>query len=58
MQLCYRGARYQAKTKAIDPIESEKTGRFLGQIYTLRQTNYQSPLHSDVYKYRGIVYQK
>ena len=58
MQLCYRGARYQAQNKSVKSVESEDTARFLGQTYTLRQTSYQSPLSSEVLKYRGVVYQK
>ncbi|MDJ0572077.1 MAG: DUF4278 domain-containing protein [Pleurocapsa sp. MO_192.B19] len=62
MQLCYRGARYQAQTTSVNTsvntVEAAISLKFLGQTYTLRKTNYQSPLQSDLYKYRGIVYQK
>lgn len=56
--LCYRGAKYQAASNSINTVATEMTGRFLGQTYTLRQANYQCPLQSDLYKYRGIIYQK
>ncbi|MBE9043200.1 DUF4278 domain-containing protein [Pleurocapsales cyanobacterium LEGE 10410] len=55
---CYRGAKYQAKNHLVNTVATEITARFLGQTYTLRQANYQSPRQSDLYKYRGIVYQK
>jgi hypothetical protein len=58
MQLSYRGTKYQAQINAVNTVKSAITARFLGQTYTLHQTNYQSPSQSDVYKYRGIVYQK
>ena len=58
MQLCYRGARYQAQNKSVNSVESEDTARFLGQTYTLRQTSYRSPLALEVLKYRGVTYQK
>jgi hypothetical protein len=58
MQLCYRGTKYQAQTKAVNTVKSKITARFLGQTYTLHQTSYQIPSQSDMYKYRGIVYQK
>ncbi|MEM7758729.1 MAG: DUF4278 domain-containing protein [Cyanobacteria bacterium P01_A01_bin.40] len=58
MQLCYRGTKYQASPNSINTVESGLNGRFLGRNYTLRQTNYQSPVPSDLYKYRGIIYHK
>ncbi len=58
MQLCYRGAKYQAQNKSVNSVESEYTARFLGQTYTLRHASYQTPLPSEVLKYRGVVYQK
>ena len=58
MQLCYRGAKYQARTNFVNSVESNINARFLGRIYTLRQTHHQTSLDSDLYKYRGIVYQK
>lgn len=58
MQLCYRGTKYRAQINAIETVESAVTARFLGQTYTLRQANLPTPRHSDLYKYRGIVYQK
>ena len=58
MQLCYRGSKYQAKINSIKTFDSGVTARFLGRTYTLRQTNHQYPLSSDMYKYRGVIYQK
>ena len=58
MQLCYRGTLYQAQAHAVNTIKSVIKARFLGQTYTLRQTNYPIPSQSEIYKYRGIVYQK
>ena len=58
MQLCYRGAKYQTQIKSVNTVETRMTAKFLGRAYTLRQTICQSPLSSDLYKYRGIIYQK
>lgn len=58
MQLCYRGVKYQAEIESVDAAPTKITARFFGKLYTLRQTIYPSHLPTDIYKYRGIVYQK
>ncbi len=58
MQLRYRGTTYQATHSRVNTVEFSFTGRFLGQTYTLRQTHIQTPMKSDLYKYRGVIYQK
>ncbi len=58
MQLRYRGTSYQATNSAVNTVASGITARFLGQTYTLCQTNIQTLIKSDLYKYRGVIYQK
>ena len=58
MQLCYRGTKYQVLNNPIKTRELNVTARFLGRTYTLRQAHYQSPMPSELLKYRGIVYHK
>ncbi|MEM8721145.1 MAG: DUF4278 domain-containing protein [Cyanobacteria bacterium P01_G01_bin.39] len=58
MQLCYRGSKYQPEISSINSVESDVSARFLGRVYTIRYVNYSNPLQSNLYKYRGIIYQK
>ncbi len=34
MQLCYRGAKYQAKNPAINTVKTEINAKFFGITYT------------------------
>lgn len=58
MQLRYRGTKYQAQVKSVETAQTGITARFLGQTYTLRRANYHRHLAADIYKYRGVIYQK
>ena len=58
MQLCYRGNNYQASNHDIYTVESGITAQFLGKTYTLRYSKYQNFSQADLYKYRGVIYQK
>lgn len=58
MQLCYRGATYQASNHFINTVESKIIAQFLGKSYPLRHSKYQLSSQSDLYKYRGVIYQK
>ena len=57
MQLRYRGTTYQA-VNTVGLVGLGFTVRFLGQTYTFRPKNIQTPKKSDLYKYRGVTYQK
>lgn len=57
MQLSYRGASYQAKSRNIETVESGMSGQFLGQTYPIRRSQ-SIPKHSlGIRKYRGIPYE-
>ncbi len=58
MKFCYRGAKYNPQSNHVKTIDTGVIARFLGQTYTLRQTDVQNSMPSEVLKYRGVVYQK
>lgn len=58
MQLCYRGAKYQAKITAINTVETKTIAKFLGRKYTMRQADCSIALQPIPYKYRGASYQR
>lgn len=58
MQLYYRGNNYQASNHYINTVKSGITAQFLGKTYTLRHSKYQNFSQADLYKYRGVIYQK
>ena len=57
MKLCYRGAKYNPQAKPVETTDSGVVARFMGRTYTLRQTNMQNFMPSEVLKYRGVTYQ-
>ena len=58
MQLCYRGITYQPKTNPVNTVESGTGARFLGKTYTVRLANCPIILQPNLYKYRGVTYQR
>jgi Domain of unknown function (DUF4278) len=59
MQLSYRGLPYQSLHRAIETVESEIQGQFLGQPYLLHRPAQPSfaPRESlKTRKYRGVAY--
>lgn len=58
MKFCYRGAKYNPQSNPIETTDSGIVARFMGQTYTLRQTNFRNAMPSEVLKYRGVIYQK
>lgn len=58
MELCYRGTKYQTTITSVNTVASGITARFLGKTYSVRQANCPIVLQSDLYKYRGISYQR
>lgn len=57
MELTYRGVVYEPSDNAVDAAETNQTGIFLGQRYTMRQHSLaQRQSSSRSLTYRGVSY--
>jgi len=56
MNLSYRGIAYQSASPTVEFIETEQTGRFLGNPYKIQQGKVAHRQGSAQLTYRGIAY--
>ncbi|NJN88863.1 MAG: DUF4278 domain-containing protein [Leptolyngbyaceae cyanobacterium SL_7_1] len=57
MKLAYRGTTYQSATSAVEGVETQQTGLFLGNSFRIKQFNITQRQNSAIQlKYRGVNY--